>query len=186
MAGATKDPNDANPQNTDNHQPSSSNSRLSDTELMRIALDEATRGMTNGEGGPFGAVVARDGVIISRGHNRVLQTNDPTAHAEVVAIRDACAKLGTFSLHDCVLYSSCEPCPMCYSAVHWSKLPKCYFAATADDAASVGFDDRFIYDAIRGKTDQVKCEMIHVDCVESKQPFDQFASMVNMGDSSLY
>lgn len=159
---------------------------LSEKALLQLAIDEAKSGVSLGEGGPFGAVVARDGVVIARGHNRVLQTNDPTAHAEVVAIRDACARLGRWSLDDCVLYASCQPCPMCFAAAHWSKVPKCVYAATADDAAGVGFDDRFLYDAIQGKATEVKCEMVHVKMDDTMTPFMTFTGMLTKGESSLY
>jgi guanine deaminase len=96
-------------------------------------------------GGPFGAVVVRDGAIIAEGVNRVTSSNDPTAHAEVSVIRAACAKLGTFELKDCELYTSCEPCPMCLGAIYWARLARVYFGNLAADAARIGFDDAFIY-----------------------------------------
>ena len=101
--------------------------------------------MGAGEGGPFCAVVVRDGQIIGRGWNRVTSTNDPTAHAEVVAIRDACAHLQTFSLAGCEIYASCEPCPLCLAAIYWSRLGRIYYAATCADAAAAGFDDQALY-----------------------------------------
>ena len=112
---------------------------------MREALHLAEAGMRGGRGGPFGCVVVRQGVVVGRGHNRVTSTNDPTAHAEVVAIRDACASLETFQLDDCELYTSCEPCPMCLSAIYWARIPKIYYGNTRADAAAIGFDDDFIY-----------------------------------------
>lgn len=142
--------------------------------------------MQRGEGGPFGAVIARDGIIISRGHNRVLQTNDPTAHAEVVAIRDACAKLGRFSLHDCVIYSTCNPCPMCFSAIHWAKIPKCIYSSTPDDAAAVGFDDRFLYDAIRGETTESKCEFVRQKHEDTQKPFTMYTAALKENKSAHY
>lgn len=148
--------------------------------------DGARKGVKSGEGGPFGAVVVRDGEVISHGHNRVLHTNDPTAHAEVVAIREACTKLGTWSLHDCVLYSSCEPCPMCFSAIHWAKIPKCFYSATADDAADVGFDDKFLYDAIKGTADVTKCKIVHAPHHNSSSPFETYSEMLKQGKSQLY
>jgi len=110
-------------------------------EAIRLSLDK----MAANEGGPFGAVIVRDGRIIGRGWNRVTSTNDPTAHAEVVAIREACLHLQTFTLAGCEIYSSCEPCPMCLAAIYWSRLDRIYYAATCDDAAAVGFDDRNFY-----------------------------------------
>ena len=112
---------------------------------MRAAIEQAQRGMAQNEGGPFGAVVVKDGQIVGRGNNRVTSSNDPTAHAEVVAIRDACRNLGTFQLDGCVLYTSCEPCPMCLGAIYWARPEKVYFGCTREDAASIGFDDDFIY-----------------------------------------
>ena len=110
-------------------------------EAIRLARDK----MRRGDGGPFGAVVVRGGKIIARGWNRVTSANDPTAHAEVNAIRAACRKLGTFQLDDCELYASCEPCPMCLAAIYWARFRKVYYAGTRRDAARIGFDDEFIY-----------------------------------------
>ena len=112
---------------------------------MREAIKLAEAGMAGGQGGPFGCVVVREGRIVGHGNNRVTSTNDPTAHAEVVAIRDACANLKTFQLTDCELYTSCEPCPMCLSAVYWARIPTVYYGNTRADAAAIGFDDDFIY-----------------------------------------
>lgn len=115
---------------------------------MEEAIRVSQKMMRAGKGGPFGAVIVRDGKIISTGHNQVTSTNDPTAHAEIVAIREACKKLKTFQLDDCDLYTSCEPCPMCLSAIYWARLKKIYFANTRQDAAEIGFDDDFIYQEI--------------------------------------
>jgi tRNA(Arg) A34 adenosine deaminase TadA len=112
---------------------------------MREAIKEAAAGMRAGRGGPVGCVVVRQGEIVARGCNRVTSANDPTAHAEVTAIREACAKLGTFQLPDCELYTSCEPCPMCLAAIYWARIPSVYYANTRADAAAIGFDDDFIY-----------------------------------------
>ena len=118
---------------------------MSQKKFMREAIKLAEAGMRGGRGGPFGCVVVRKGEVIGRGHNRVTSTNDPTAHAEVVAIRDACANLETFQLDDCELYTSCEPCPMCLAAIYWARIPKIFFGNTRADAAAIGFDDDFIY-----------------------------------------
>jgi len=115
---------------------------------MREAIKLAEDGMRSGRGGPFGCVIVRAGQVIGRGHNRVTSTNDPTAHAEVVAIRDACASLETFQLTDCELYTSCEPCPMCLSAIYWARIPTVYYGNTRTDAAAIGFDDDFIYQQV--------------------------------------
>lgn len=114
-------------------------------EFMREAIKLAEEGMHGGQGGPFGCVVVQGGKIVGRGNNRVTSSNDPTAHAEVTAIRDACATLKTYQLPDCELYTSCEPCPMCLSAIYWARIPRIHFANTREDAAAIGFDDDFIY-----------------------------------------
>ena len=115
---------------------------------MERAIRVSQKTMRAGKGGPFGAVIVRNGKIIATGFNQVTSTNDPTAHAEIVAIREACKKLRTFQLQDCELYTSCEPCPMCLSAIYWARLKKVYFANTRQDAAEIGFDDDFIYKEI--------------------------------------
>jgi len=112
---------------------------------MQAAIQRSADGMRRNEGGPFGAIIVKDGIIVGAGNNRVLATNDPTAHAEVVAIREACKNLNTFQLTDCVLYTSCEPCPMCLGAIYWARPKAVYFGCTKEDAAEIGFDDQFIY-----------------------------------------
>jgi guanine deaminase len=123
--------------------------KVLDPAFLREAIRLSMAKMLADEGGPFGAVVVRDGAIIGRGWNQVTSSNDPTAHAEVVAIRDACSRLKTFTLKGCEIYSSCEPCPLCLAAIYWSRLERIYYAATVDDAAEAGFDDRSFYDEIR-------------------------------------
>lgn len=112
---------------------------------MREAIRLADQGMRANRGGPFGCVIVRHGEIVGRGSNCVTSTNDPTAHAEIGAIREACSRLGTFQLADCELYASCEPCPMCLAAIYWARIPVVYYANTRRDAAEIGFDDDFIY-----------------------------------------
>ena len=119
-----------------------------DKKFMRRAIELAENGMNSNEGGPFGAVVVKDGVIIAEGNNGVTSTNDPTAHAEVVAIRRACEKLKSFQLDDCIIYTSCEPCPMCLGAIYWARPKKVFYACDKMDAAKIDFDDQFIYDEI--------------------------------------
>jgi len=121
---------------------------MSQKKFMREAIKLAELGMRGGRGGPFGCVVVRQGEIVGRGHNRVTSTNDPTAHAEVVAIRRACTRLRSFSLAGCTLYTSCEPCPMCLGAAYWARVDRLVFAASRQDAATAGFDDAFIYDQV--------------------------------------
>jgi guanine deaminase len=143
---------------------------------MKQALNEAFIGMRSDDGGPFGAVIVKSGEIIAVGHNEVIKTNDPTAHAEIVAIRKATKKLGRFDLSDCEIYSTCEPCPMCYSAIHWAKMKTLYYGATRFDAAKIDFDDQYIYDVIMGKAskEQVEKHQIHhEDCLA---PFAEWAN----------
>jgi guanine deaminase len=116
---------------------------------MRRAIELARAGMRAGDGGPFGAVVVRDGEIVGEGWNRVLATNDPTAHGEIMAIRDACRRLGRFSLEGCEIHTTGEPCPMCLGAIHWARIEQIFFGFRVEDAATVGFDDREFYEQMR-------------------------------------
>ena len=113
--------------------------------FMREAIRLSRDGMESGHGGPFGCIIVKDGVVVARGNNRVTSTCDPTAHGEVVAIREACATLKTFDLTGCALYTSCEPCPMCLAAIYWARIDTIYYANTRGDAAEIGFDDDYIY-----------------------------------------
>jgi guanine deaminase len=132
-------------------------------QLMKVAIEEARRGFNRDHGGPFGAVIVKDGVLIAKAHNEVLKTNDPTAHAEILAIRKACSHLKSYDLSDCEIYSTSEPCPMCFSAIHWSRLKKLYFGTTRKDVSVIGFDDSLIYDILSGKAQVVQMESINVD-----------------------
>ncbi len=114
-------------------------------DFMNKAIERSSYGMNNNYGGPFGAVIVKNGEIIAEGYNNVTSSNDPTAHAEITAIRNACKKLNTFDLSGCDLYTSCEPCPMCLSAIYWARINKIYYANTKEDAAKINFDDDFIY-----------------------------------------
>lgn len=134
---------------------------------MRKAISLSSKGVKNG-GGPFGAIVVKDGKIIASGYNKVTLKNDPTAHAEVEAIRIACKKLETFDLSDCEIYTSCEPCPMCLSAMYWAKIKNFYFANNKDDAKNIGFDDAFIYEEL-----------------EKPAPFRSIKSERILGDEAL-
>ncbi len=144
--------------------------------FMQLAIEEARKGFTSNHGGPFGAVIVKDGeIMVSSAHNEVLGTNDPTAHAEVLAIRKACAILETHDLSDCEIYSTSEPCPMCFSAIHWSRLKKLHFGTTRNDVAGIGFDDSLIYDILSGKAQSVQTESINVDrdnCLELLKEWD--------------
>jgi len=118
-------------------------------EFMQQAIRLATENVVSGRGGPFGAVVVKDGQVVATGANQVTASNDPTAHAEVVAIRNACAALGTFQLQDCDVYTSCEPCPMCLAALYWSRCRAIFYGNNAADAARAGFDDSFLYEEVK-------------------------------------
>lgn len=125
-----------------------------DRRHMRRAIELALESIQKNDGGPFGCVIVKDGEIIGEGRNMVTSSNDPTAHAEVVAIRNACAKLGSFQLAGCVLYTSCEPCPMCLGAIYWARPERIFIACRREDAAEHGFDDAFIYDEIELDAEQ--------------------------------
>jgi guanine deaminase len=129
---------------------------------MARAIQLSIEGVQSGRGGPFGAVIVKDGKIVAEGVNQVTSANDPTAHAEVLAIRQACEKLGVFELKDCELYSSCEPCPMCLGAIYWARLSRIYFANTAEDAAKIGFDDSFIYRELKQPPSQRRIPAIQM------------------------
>lgn len=129
----------------------------------------------NGAGGPFGAVVVRDGQIIGEGWNRVLETNDPTAHAEIIAIRDACARLGTYDLGGAVLYTSCEPCPMCLAAIYWARIGHIHYGNARQDAADIGFDDAVIYDEIPKSPTERQIPMTRLLPDEARAAFDAWA-----------
>lgn len=143
---------------------------------MRRAIRLAQQGIDNGQGGPFGAVVVKGGEIVGEGCNRVTSTNDPTAHAEIVAIRAACAKLGSFQLDDCVIYTSCEPCPMCLGAIYWARPKQMFFACNREDAAAIGFDDHFIYTEIERPIEQRHIESINFLRDEGLRVFENWAS----------
>ncbi len=128
--------------------------------FMQEAIELSHKNIAEGKGGPFAAVIVKNGAVIARGTNIVTSTNDPTAHAEVVAIREACRALNAFQLEGCDLYTTCEPCPMCLGAIYWARPDKVYFANTRDDAAQIGFDDLFIYDELMRPFAERKIPMI--------------------------
>ncbi|MDP2906887.1 MAG: nucleoside deaminase [Nanoarchaeota archaeon] len=144
--------------------------------FMKKAVKEALKGVNSNEGGPFGAVIVKDGKVIAKGHNMVLKTNDPTAHAEIIAIRKASKKLKRFDLSDCEIYSSCEPCPMCLSAIYWAKIKKVYYGCTKEDAASIGFDDKILYDILKGVCKDTLTEEVQVDREDCLKIFKEWAS----------
>jgi tRNA(Arg) A34 adenosine deaminase TadA len=147
-----------------------------DKKFMQRAIELAERGMDANSGGPFGCVIAKDGEIIGEGCNRVTSTNDPTAHAEIIAIREACQKLGAFQLDGCVVYTSCEPCPMCLGAIYWARPERVYFACTREDAANIGFDDRFIYEELEKANNERHLQVINLMREEALAVFNKWAT----------
>jgi guanine deaminase len=147
--------------------------------FMARAIELSIENVRSGQGGPFGAVVVKDGNIIAEGANCVTSTNDPTAHAEIIAIRKACAKLAAFELRDCELYSSCEPCPMCLGAIYWARLARVYFGSTALDASNAGFDDALIYREISKPHSERKIPMIQTMRDEALEAFGAWARQLN-------
>ncbi|RAJ82084.1 tRNA(Arg) A34 adenosine deaminase TadA [Chitinophaga dinghuensis] len=147
--------------------------------FMQYAVALSAKGMKTGDGGPFGSIVVRGDEIVGEGWNQVLCNNDPTAHAEVMAIRDACNKLQTFQLNDCEIYTSCEPCPMCLGAIYWARPARVYFANTREDAAAIDFDDSFIYDEINRPMDARKIPMIHMPDASALHVFEEWKHKEN-------
>ena len=146
---------------------------------MARAIQLSIENVQSGRGGPFGAVIVKDANIIAEGANQVTSTNDPTAHAEVLAIRQACAKLGLFELKDCQLYTSCEPCPMCLGAIYWARLQRFYFGNTAEDAAKIGFDDSFIYSELKLVHSQRRIPTIQMMREEAQAGFRAWAEKLD-------
>jgi len=152
-----------------------------DVRFMRMAIDLATSNVVSGAGGPFGAVIVKDGEVVATGANNVTASNDPTAHAEVTAIRNAAKALGSFELQGCVIYSSCEPCPMCLGAIYWARCEALYFAGTAQDAADAGFDDSFLYDEVRkgiGERSLRTVNLMRDEAGASFKAWEEFAGRV--------
>jgi guanine deaminase len=147
-----------------------------DTSFMALAIELAMQNVLTGAGGPFGAVVVKDGAVLAAEANRVTATNDPTAHAEVMAIRKACQALGSFQLDGCEIYTSCEPCPMCLGAMYWARPAAVYFANTRAQAAEAGFDDAFIYDEVPLALDRRTLKMSHLPLPQARQHFDAWVA----------
>lgn len=145
---------------------------MSEEELMKMAVDIAYENVISNSGGPFGAVIVKNNQIIGVGRNQVTSTNDPTAHAEIQAIRAACQFLNSFQLTDCELYTSCEPCPMCLGAIYWSRLKTIYYNCTKKDAAQIGFDDQFIYDQLALPMEKRSIPMIELLPINTNSPFE--------------
>lgn len=154
-----------------------------DRKFLLEAVELAKRGVEQGAGGPFGCVIVKDGVVVGQGHNQVTSTNDPTAHAEVVAIRDACAHLGGYQLTDCDLYTSCEPCPMCLGAIYWARPRRVIYACTRHEASDAGFDDAVIYEEINIPAEQRKIPFDHQGLSEAAALFELWKIK---GDKRLY
>ena len=146
---------------------------------MKEAVALSRRAIEALEGGPFGSVIVKDGIIVARGWNQVLLLNDPTAHAEIVAIRAACRELGTPSLEGCQVYTSCEPCPMCLGAIYWARPDVVYYANTKTDAAAIGFDDDFIYKEMSLKYPERSIPMFALDKTEAQQVFQEWFNRVD-------
>jgi guanine deaminase len=143
------------------------------SDFMRQAIALALENIRNG-GGPFAALIVKNGSVVASGANRVTATNDPTAHAEIVAMREACKKLNTFQLDDCDVYTTCEPCPMCLGAIYWARPARVFFAATASDAAAAGFDDAFIYDELQTPSDERRIPMTELRRTEALVIFQEW------------
>lgn len=141
-------------------------------EYLKKAIDQAFTGIKNKQGGPFGAVIVRDGTIIGVGCNKVTSANDPTAHAEIVAIREACKNTGHFHLENAVLYTSCEPCPMCMAAIYWAGIKAVYYCADRNDAHRIGFGDKFIYEELTLPPGERSIAMKYVEMPEARELFD--------------
>lgn len=152
---------------------------MSKINFMKKAIECSSYGMDNNFGGPFGAIVVKNGEIVAEGWNQVTSINDPTAHAEIVAIRNACKKLNTFELNGCELYTSCEPCPMCLAAIYWARIEKIYYGNTRQDAADIEFDDDFIYKEIPLAVEKRTIPMEQVGKEEAIKIFEQWQKKVN-------
>ncbi len=154
---------------------------------MKVAKELSEDNLKTNAGGPFGACVVKDGEIIGKGSNHVLSDNDPTAHAEIMAIRNACKNINSYDLSNCELYTSCFPCPMCLSAIIWANIKKVYYGNTKEDAASIGFRDDYIYDYIRKLTDNI-CdnETLNLECIDRDETIKIFNKFLEKDDKIMY
>lgn len=156
-------------------------------EYMKIAKDLANENLMTNAGGPFGACIVKDGKIIGKGSNHVLKNNDPTAHAEVMAIRDACKNIDSYDLSGCELYTSCYPCPMCLSAIIWANIKKVYYGNTKEDAAAIGFRDDFIYDFIKNLSENNQDgSVLDLKCINRDETIREFEKFKNKADKTIY
>lgn len=147
--------------------------------FLQQAIELASANVESGEGGPYGAIIVKNNRVIAASANKVTLNNDPTAHAEIMAIRQACKTLDNFRLNGCTLYTSCEPCPMCLGAIYWSRLDKVYYACSRFDAAAAHFDDSFIYDEIKLSPANRKIPMQHIDLADACEPFKRWNDKID-------
>ena len=156
-------------------------------EYMKIAKELSENNLKTNVGGPFGACVVKDGKIVGQGSNHVLSNNDPTAHAEIMAIRNACENLGTYDLSECQIYTSCYPCPMCLSAIIWANIKKVYYGNTKEDAANIGFRDDFIYDYINKLSDDGSdSNVLDLECMDREETIETFKKFMEKSDKKIY
>ena len=153
-------------------------------EYMKVAKELSKEAIDKNIGGPFGACVVKNGDIIGKGYNHVLENNDPTAHAEVMAIRDACKNIGSYDLSNCELYTSCYPCPMCLSAIIWSNIKKVYYGNTKEDAENIGFRDKFIYDFISNNMEDKS--ILDLECLDREETLKVFEEYKDKEDKTIY
>lgn len=154
-----------------------------DSQFMVRAIELARMSVETSSGGPFGCVIVKEGEVIGEGSNRVTATSDPTAHAEIIAIRDACARLGSFQLDGCIIYTSCEPCPMCLGAIYWARPEAVFYAGTREDAAAAGFDDQYIYDEIALENESRRMRM---QSLRRDEALNVFKLWVDKEDKTRY
>ena len=151
-------------------------------EYMKIAKELSEENLKTNDGGPFGAVVVKEGKIIGKGSNKVLENNDPTAHAEIVAIREACKSIESYDLSNCEIYTSCYPCPMCLSAIIWSNIKKVYYGNTAKDAEKIGFRDELIYEYIKSPDKKI----LNLECIDREETIKVFKDYIENKDKEIY
>lgn len=154
---------------------------------MKIAKDLSEDNLKTNVGGPFGACIVKNGTIIGKGSNHVLSNNDPTAHAEIIAIRNACQNINSYDLSDCELYTSCYPCPMCLSAIIWANIKKVYYGNTKEDASNIGFRDDYIYDYIKKLTDNIEDnKILSLKCIDREETIKTFNKFLEKNDKTIY
>ena len=154
---------------------------------MKVAKELSEENLKTNVGGPFGACIVKDGKIIGKGSNHVLSNNDPTAHAEVMAIRDACKNINSYDLNGCELYTSCYPCPMCLSAIIWSNIKKVYYGNTKEDASDIGFRDDYIYNYIKNLTYNTNdSSVLELECIDREETTETFKKFIEKRDKTIY